>query len=528
MACTQAAGKPDSELAPRLGCTIPEKHTVVYGLRVTDNNRVIVIGSGPPGAASAVFLRRAGVEVLLLEAGAERSELGLTLRLRGLTVAKRRAPLKQRTGVSKTAEPNAELYEQLSPGGLTNHWSCAVPRFSPEDFADAERAGESFVWPIGYDDLAPWYERVEPLLHIAGSQQADPQLPVGNVRHPWELTDDWRSLVDDARRSGRAVVPMPYAYGADTSVTFSGTAFNSYTRLIKPALGDPGLTVRYGARALRLEWDAAQRRVSAVVFRDAATGNEERLECRAVVVAGGAINTPQVLLQSTSADFPNGLGNSHGVLGRYLHDHPLAKLVLDLGSPISVYPPTYITRLRVDRSTPLYAAAGMQWSGAAIVGRSLLQRHVGRLPWTGFSVFGTMAPTADNWISLDPGQRSADGTPGISLHVRHPPEAIQILEETRDQILSLLARGGFQPKVRVWKVEAPGNSNHFGGTCRMHASPKFGMLDQWSRMHEVRNVVVADSSAFTTGPEKNPVLTSMTLAARASHRLAEELKNGDL
>jgi choline dehydrogenase-like flavoprotein len=475
-----------------------------------------------------VFLRRAGIEVLLLEAGSERSELGLTLRVRGLTVAKRRGPLQQRTGVSKTGEPNAELYEQLSPGGLSNHWSCAVPRFSPEDFADAERAGQEFAWPIGYDDLAPWYDRVEPLLHIAGSRRPDPQLPVGNVRHTCELTDDWQSLTDDAHRSGRAVVPMPYAYGGDTSLTLSGTAFNSYTRLIKPALGDPGLTVRYGARVQHLEWNAAERRVSAVVFRDAKSGNEERVECRAVVVAGGAINTPQILLQSKSADFPNGLGNSHGVLGRYLHDHPLAKLVLDLRTPISVHPPAYITRLSVERSLPLYAAAGMQWSGAAIVGRSLLSRRPGRLPWTGFSVFGTMAPTAENWISLDPSQRSADGTPGITLHVRHPPEAIQILEQTREQILSLLSRGGFEPKVRVWKVEAPGNSNHFGGTCRMHASPRFGMIDRWSRMHEARNVVVADSSAFTTGPEKNPVLTSMTLSARASDRLAEELKSGDL
>jgi choline dehydrogenase-like flavoprotein len=170
----------------------------------------------------------------------------------------------------------------------------------------------------------------------------------------------------------------------------------------------------------------------------------------------------------------------------------------------------------------------MQWSGAAIFGRSLVQRHPGRLPWAGFSVFGTMAPSEDNWIALDANQRSADGSPGIELHVRHPPEAIQILEETREQLLALLSRAGFQPRVRVWKLEAPGNSNHYGGTCRMHDSPSFGMLDRWSRLHEVRNVVVADSSVFTTGPEKNPVLTSMSLAARASDRLAAEVKSGDL
>lgn len=495
---------------------------------MTDGNRVVVIGTGPPGAAAAVFLRRAGIEVLLLEAGAERSSPGFTLRVRGMTVAKRRGPLQQRVGVAKTADASAELFEQLSPGGLSNHWSCAVPRFSPEDFDDAARSGEQFVWPVSYDELAPWYEQVEPLLHISGSQIDDPHLPVGNVRHAWELTSDWQSLVEDAHRTGRAVVPMPYAYGADTSLTLSGTAFNSFVRLLKPMLGSSGLSIRYDARVQRIEWDPRTRRASAVVFRDGSSGREERVACRAVVLSAGAINTPQVLLQSTSADFPNGLGNTHGVLGRYLHDHPLGKLVVDLGSPISVHPPTYITRLGIDRSVPLYAAAGMQWSGAAIVGKSLLQRHPGKLPWTGFSVFGTMAPTEDNWIALDPNQRSADGTPGIALHIRHPPEAIRILEETRDQILSLLSRGGFQPRTRVWKVEAPGNSNHMGGTCRMHASEKFGMLDRWSRMHRVPNLVVADSSVFTTGPEKNPVLTSMTLAARASARLAEELKSGDL
>jgi len=493
-----------------------------------EDNRVVVIGSGPPAAAAAVFLRRAGIVVLVLEAGLERAARGLTFRIRGLTVAKRRGSLAQREGVSKTGDPDAMLFEDLSPGGLSNHWSCAVPRFSAEDFADAERAGAEATWPIGYDELAPWYTRVEPLLHIAGSSADKPQLPAGNVRHAWELSSEWAALEEDAPRQGRSVVAMPYAYGADTSLTWSGTAFNSFVRLIRPEQRKGGLTVRFGAHVQRLEWDSHRRRVAAVVFRDAVSGREERITCRAVVLSAGAFNTPQVLLQSKSADFPDGLGNTHGVLGRYLNDHPIAKIVLSLASPIGIYPAAYITRAAIDRSTPLYAAAGMQWSGAAIVARGLLKGHLGQSLSTGFSVFGTMAPNRDNFIALDPSVASTNGAPGLTLHIRHPPEAARVLEQARDQIVSLFARAGFEPRLDVWRIEPVGNSNHYAGTCRMHASPEFGMLNAWGRMHAAPNLVVADSSVFTTNPEKNPVLTSMTLAARASDRLASELKSGDL
>ena len=494
-----------------------------------EDNRVVVIGSGPPAAAAAVFLRQAGVEVLVLEAGTERAARGLTLRIRGLTVAKRRGPLVQRANVQKTADPDAQLFEELSPGGLSNHWSCAVPRFSREDFADAARAGIEATWPIGYEDLEPWYARVEPLLHIAGSSRSTTQLPAGNVRHAWDLSREWSAIEEDAPRQGRSVVAMPYAYGADTSLTWSGTAFNSFVRLIRPEQKKGGLTVRFGAHVQRLEWDAQKRRVAAVVFRDRDTGREERIACRAVVLSAGAFNTPQVLLQSKSADFPDGLGNTHGVLGRYLNDHPIAKIVLSLGSPIGIYPAAYVTRAALDRSQPLYAAAGMQWSGAAIVARGALKGgRLGQSVSTGFSVFGTMAPNRDNFVALDPSKPGPDGAPALTLHIRHPPDAARVLEEARDHIVSLFARAGFEPRVDVWRIEPIGNSNHYAGTCRMHASPEFGMVNAWGRMHVAPNLVVADSSVFTTNPEKNPVLTSMTLAARASDRLASELKSGDL
>jgi len=110
--------------------------------------------------------------------------------------------------------------------------------------------------------------------------------------------------------------------------------------------------------------------------------------------------------------------------------------------------------------------------------------------------------------------------------MHHPPEAATTLVAARDNLASLFERAKLRPQIRHWVIDPVGSAVHFAGTCRMHASPKFGMLDQWSRLHAVPNVVVADSAAFTTGPEKNPVLTAMALSARAAQRLVDDMRSG--
>jgi choline dehydrogenase-like flavoprotein len=486
---------------------------------------VVVVGSGPAGATATLLLASAGVNVTLLEAGLPRAAFGLTARVAGVTLARvHRRLLPRSEGIVVTGDPGTVLFEDVAPGGLTNHWSCAVPRFSREDFLDARRAGDAYAWPIDYDDLAPWYDWIEPWLRISGSTTDVPQLPSGKVRNPRTLGSTWKAVAELAEHEGQALLPVPYVYGSQTTVTLSGTVFNSFVRLVKPARRSGHLDIRYGARVIQLEWSGARKRVEAVIVRDARTGATHRFRCRAVVLAAGAINTTKILLQSTDSDFPAGLGNTHGVLGRYLHDHPLGKVEIDVASPLSFQPAAYLTRQPLDRTAPLHAAACLQWSGVHLLARSLMKGKPGRLTSCGFSLFGTMAPSEHNFVALDPSCSSGDDTPGLILNITHPPESAQALVAARDQLVSLLDRAQLRPEVRLWLIDSVGSAIHFAGTCRMHASPRFGMLDRWSRMHAVPNVVVADSSAFTTGPEKNPALTAMALAARASQRLADDLR----
>jgi choline dehydrogenase-like flavoprotein len=165
----------------------------------------------------------------------------------------------------------------------------------------------------------------------------------------------------------------------------------------------------------------------------------------------------------------------------------------------------------------------MQWNSASHMARTLLSGHPGQTSRLGFSVFGTMIPTREDHIAIGRRTRSGGRSP-LQFSLSYPRRAERELERAKDELLTCLERAGWAPRLRVYHVEAPGNSVHYGGTCRMHESPRFGVVDAFCRVHGARNVIVADSSVFTTGPEKNPVLTAMALAARASDRLARDLR----
>jgi hypothetical protein len=177
------------------------------------------------------------------------------------------------------------------------------------------------------------------------------------------------------------------------------------------------------------------------------TMTNHRVRCKAVVVAAGSINTAKLLLQSTTSDSPDGLGNTHGVLGYYLHDHP-AKVQFDVASPISFLPPAYVTRHPLERSAPLDASACMQWGGVSMLLQSLLSGRPGCTPVCGLNVFVTMAPSRSNFVALDRDKTLADGTPGLILNIHHPPDTERSLVTARGETMSFFEDAGLQPRLR--------------------------------------------------------------------------------
>jgi choline dehydrogenase-like flavoprotein len=488
-----------------------------------ENASIVVIGSGPSGAMAARTLVEHGLPVTMLESGQDVPS-GLLVRAMGRNVLRRRQHIEASADVS-TDRSNA-WYQALVPGGLSNYWVGAAPRFAPDDFCEGERLDERYRWPLSYADLQPYYDRAERVLRIVASPHDVPNLPAPVVLQSRELPGAWQAVARHAATMGHGLAPMPLADGPDWMVTRTGVGFNSYTHVVRPLQRRDNFELRLGAHVLRLEWQGDLKKVTSVLYRDRASGRDVCLPAAAVVVAGGSLASTKLLLNSDSHDFPNGLGNGEGLLGQYLHEHPQQWFQLELRDAALPRLPhaAYLTRAGVTADSPPLMAAGCTIGFASLQDKlwSIVPRPADRF---GVLVFGTMVPLASNQLRVHPVNRDEFGLPQLDAQIAYAPEELHNMSVARERLANVLDAAGYPCSVpRFLPDPEPGNSVHYGGTVRMHASAKHGMLNGWNRLHAVDNVVVADASSFTTGVEKNPTLTAMALAARAADRLARDLK----
>ncbi len=493
---------------------------------MSDQRRVVVIGSGPSGAMAAHELVRLGVPTTMLESGAK-PPAGLLVRVAGRNVLRRGDPVGPSTDAFVAGGDPATLWTfNHALGGLSNQWTGAVPRFGPADFTEGERLHERYRWPLDYDDLAPYYAVAERLIDMTAATDDVAALPAGCPTHIRSLPADWERVATVVAKRGQGLTVLPLADGPPWLIARRGTAFNSYAGIVRKLVGARDFELRAGAHALRLEWSGQRRRIEAVVYVDRATGAEHRLAADAVVVACGALDSTKLLFDSACPDFPEGIGNTHGLLGRFLHDHPKEWWSFTTDRPVSrLSPAAYITRRPYEESEPLLATSWTLGLSSPSVRDRLLSLTPLKTRHVGVQVFGTMRPVPEHCVRPHPTAVDEFGLPQLEVTIRFASDEIANVTATRQRLVELMADAGYRCVVDpVVPQLQPGAAVHYGGTVRMHRSPDYGVVNDWNRPFDVPNLVVADASCFTTNSEKNPTLTAMALAARAATRLAADTK----
>jgi choline dehydrogenase-like flavoprotein len=495
-------------------------------VKMAHERPVVVIGSGPAGAMAARELVRNGIATTMLESGTK-SPSGLLVRAAGRNLYRRDDHVPPSAGAFiATGDPSTMWTFNLAPGGLSNQWTGAVPRFAPADFSEGERLHERYRWPLDYADLEPFYAEAERLLNVTATPRDNPALPAGHVSHGRRLPRDWQVVARAAARRGQGLTILPLASGPPWMVARRGTAFNSFTSIVRGLLTDPRFEMRTGAHVLKLEWSGSRRRIDSILFCDRATREQHRLDVSGVVVGGGALNSTKLLFDSACPDFPDGIGNTEGLLGGFLHDHLQEWWSFKTDEPVSrLSPAAYLTRHPCEVSEPLLATS---WTlGLASPGDRVMSLTPLKTRRVGVQVFGSMRPTAERHVKPHGTLTDEFGLPQLEVSIRFAPDEIATVVASRDHLLSLMSEAG-NPSVLdpIVPQLIPGAAVHYGGTVRMHRSHKYGVLNEWNRPFDVPNLVVADSSSFTTNTEKNPTLTAMALSARATRRLASDVKRG--
>jgi len=326
------------------------------------------------------------------------------------------------------------------------------------------------------------------------------------------------------RREG-SVAEIWRAVGSARSVVCNFPIVAWKRVMVRPLLRSSNFRLQTGAHALQLHWSASKGKVDSVLYYNWHTNSTERIAASAVVVACGPLGSAKLLHNSTSNEFPHGLGNSAGLLGRFLHDHPREWWSFRMDKPLTLLAPAaYLTRLPYNFSPPLLATS---WTlGTASVRDKVRSRFGLKGTVVGVQIIGTMIPSEMCSAKPSSAQKDEFGLPALDVCIRYSDAEVGAVIRSRQHLLNLMDEAGYgATRGETVPTLFPGTVAHYGGTARMHAKREYGVTDALNRVYDAPNVLVCDASCFTTAAEKNPTLTVMAIAARAATHLAHDLKH---
>ncbi|HKY96230.1 MAG TPA: GMC family oxidoreductase [Gemmatimonadaceae bacterium] len=549
---------------------------------------VCIVGSGAGGGMAAYVLSKAGADVVLMEAGdawyASRNSKMMfpnyaSPRRGGSTRLK---PFGEFDGCEGGWEIDGEPYTKAPGtnflwwrarmlGGRTNHWGRISLRFGPDDFRRKSLDGMGDDWPITYDDVAPYYDRVDQLVGIYGSREGIHNEPDGLFQPPpaprcYELlikkaSDRLNITCIPARRSvitkplnGRAACHYCGQCGRGCGVKAN---FSSPDVLIAPALQTGKLTLMTNAmvREVTLGPDGL---ANGVTYIDKKTGQDLQVKAKVVVLAASALETARILFNSRSSRFPDGLANSSGTVGKYITDttgggvsgyipamENHAGHNEDGAGGMHVYMPWWLDNKKLDfpRGYHIEVGGGVRQPGAGFMGGihryppgggygAQLKRDYRKYygATISFEGRGEMIPNDDTYCEIDPNVVDRFGIPVLRFHWKWTDAEYNQVKHMQETFRSLIAEMGgqvFDPmpsKENGYGIAAGGQIIHELGGARMGNDPKSSVVTGNCQAHDVKNLFLADGAPFVSQADKNPTWTIMALAWRTSDYITDQMK----
>ena len=556
---------------------------------------VCIIGSGASGGTAAKVLTEGGLNVALLEAGPpiipERDDkehawpydlphrgVGVGGHLRHQLNDEFMAPngAWEIDGEPYVSAPGSKFlwFRSRIVGGRTNHWGRIALRMAPVDFKVRSHDGMGDDWPISYDDVAPYYDKVESYIGVFGTKENIPSAPDGVFLPPpkprctetivKKACDKLNILCIPSRLAilTRPLNGRPACHYCAQCGRGCMTAsnFSSSQVMIPPAEKTGRLTMITGAMARELIV-GKDGKVAAVSYIDKATKEERRLNARAFIVAASACESARLLLNSRSTLFPDGLANSSGVVGRHLMD--------TVGTHCGGYFPQlekmpahnhdgvggmhmYLPWWKFDRKNDFLRGYHTEFGG----GRGMpgvgdydqlcdhfegygvsLKRECKKKYGTyiGFSGRGEMIPNENCYCEIDPSLVDQWGIPALRFHWKWGDNEIKMAKDMQETYRGIVeAAGGiFIPSTREDADHPHGIADggviiHEIGTVRMGQHSSTSALNGYCQAHDAKNLFVTDGACFVTNADKNPTLTIMALTWRACDYLLDQAKKGNL
>jgi choline dehydrogenase-like flavoprotein len=452
-------------------------------------------------------------------------------------------------------------------GGRSLIWGRQTYRWSEQDFKANEMDGHGIPWPVGYKDIEPWYSYVEKFVGINGKKEGLPQLPDSEFQKPmpWFALEETiqarlkKKAPDVTLTNGRVAIlteDLPgrsacHYCGPCYRGCSTGSYFSSQSSTLPAAQATGNMTLKANAVVDRLEYDEASGKISKVHVIDAVTKERQTYSAKIFFLCASTVGSTQILMNSASEAFPNGLANSSGVLGHYMMDHTLGLSGLGLfldnmdsyyhgNRPTGLYIPRFRNVGEQDEDADFVRGYGyqtatlrMDWQTGMNTkgfGASLKDSLRKPGPWIfALAGFTECLPRESNRMYLSKDKVDRFGIPQVVFDFEWSENEINLRKDARKQADRLLkAAGAALVLPGEEAMSMPGEGIHEMGTARMGADPTKSVLNAHNQAHDVPNLFISDGSFMTSASCVNPSLTYMAFTARACDYAVKQIAEGIL